>query len=292
LPTLQQTQGFMKRPQWITFGFAILLVIGLYAGTKSQLFGEKNRKTAVINRTSEPETITIDTILFHAKENLSKEQVSRLNQLENSISRGDVFTQKLHLYHQLANFWKDTARYFAPFAWYTAEAARLENSEKSLTFAARLFLEGLKNEDDPHLKQWEAVQAKDLFERSLKINPANDSSKVNLGAVYLYGGMASPMEGIRMIKDVAEKDSTNIHAQMTLGEASMVSGQMEKAIDRFKTVVRLQPDNLEAIFRVAEINEQMHNKAEAIEWYKKSFPFIKMPGLKHEVEKRINQLNQ
>lgn len=282
----------MKKPQWITIGIAILLVLGLYAATQKQLFGERNRAIPPSGVTAASPEISIDSILFHAKENLTGEQVTRLNGLENSISRGDVVSQKLHVYHQLANFWKDTARAFAPFAWYTAEAARLENSEKSLTFAARLFLEGLKNEENPQLKQWEAVQAKDLFERSLKINPANDSSKVNLGAVYLYGGLASPMEGISLIREVVERDSANIHAQITLGEASMVSGQLDKAIERFKTVNRLQPDNLEAIFRVAELYEQMHNKEAAVEWYKKSIPFIKIPGLKQEVEKRISQLEQ
>ena len=282
----------MNKPQWITIGIAALLAIGLYAGTQSQLFGERKRTVKATQTGVAAGTVSIDTILFHAKENLTPEQVSRLNQLENSISRGDVSGQKMHLYHQLANFWKDTGRLFAPFAWYTAEAARLENSEKSLTFAARLFLEGLKNEENPQLKQWEAVQAKDLFERSLKINPGNDSSKVNLGAVYLYGGLASPMEGIGMIREVVERDSTNILAQMTLGEASLVSGQLDKAVERFKTVARLQPDNLEAIFRVAEINEQMQNREEAIEWYQKSLPFIKIPGLKEDVEKRISLLKQ
>jgi len=281
----------MNRPQWITIGIATLLVIGLYAATQKQLFGERTH-TVTAPRPAVGTAISTDSILLHAKENLSNEQASRINQLENSISRGDVNSQKLHLYHQLAAFWKDSARIFAPFAWYMAEGARLENSEKSLTFAARLFLEGLKNEENPELKQWEAFQAKDLFERSLKINPVNDSSKVNLGAVYLYGGIGSPMEGISIIRGVVEKDSTNIHAQMTLGEASMVSGQLDKALERFKTVVRLEPQNLEALFRIAEIYEQMHNKAQAIVWYQKSLPFIKIPGLKQEVEKRISQLKK
>ena len=92
--------------------------------------------------------------------------------------------QQLHIYHQLADFWKDTARKFEAYAWYTAQSARLENSEKSLTFAARLFLDNLTNEEKPDLKQWEALEAKDLFERSLKLNSANDSSKVGLGAVF------------------------------------------------------------------------------------------------------------
>lgn len=50
------------------------------------------------------------------------------------------------------------------------------------------------------------MQAKDLFERSLTINPANDSAKIGLGACYLFGEISpTPMEGILKIREVAEK---------------------------------------------------------------------------------------
>lgn len=281
----------MNKNQWIIFSFALLIAVALYAASEKQFFGPPKIKKPQLELATQSQFST-DSVLYNAKQHLSAEQITRINFLEQSVSRGDVKDQQLHIYHQLAKFWGDTVKSFAPFAWYAAEAARLENSEKSLTFAARLFLEGLKNEENPQLKQWEAVQAKDLFERSLKINPANDSAKVNLGAVYLYGGLASPMEGIGMIRSVVEKDSTNIHAQMTLGEASLMSGQLDKALERFTTVVKLQPDNLEAIFRLADINEQMHNNKEAVKWYKKSLPLVKIPGMKQEVEKRIDLLTK
>jgi tetratricopeptide (TPR) repeat protein len=282
----------VSRNQWTIVGIAILLVLGLYAATQNQFFGDTQRVAESPSLNPQSSTLTIDSILYHAKEPLSPDQVTRLASLENTVSRGDVVSQKIHAFHELARFWKDSGRAFAPFAWYTAEAARLENSEKSLTFAARLFLEGVKNENNPQLKQWEANQAKDLFERSLKINPVNDSNQVNLGAVYLYGGLASPMEGIGMIRKVVEKDSTNTYAHMTLGDASLMSGQLDKALERYKTVARLEPDNLEAIFRVAEIYERMEKPKDAVTWYSKSLPYIEIPGLKSEVENRIKQLKK
>ena len=96
--------------------------------------------------------------------------------------------------------------------------------------------------------KWKALQAKDLFERSLKINPDNDSAKVGLGACYLFGNIsANPMEGIAKIREVVEKDSTNIYAQMMLVKGSLISGQIDKAITRLQTVNRLHPENIEAI---------------------------------------------
>ncbi|HEU4472264.1 MAG TPA: hypothetical protein VFR58_14325 [Flavisolibacter sp.] len=280
----------MKRPQWIVAGIALLLTAGLYAATKNQILGAPPQKSKV--QPIAAPALSIDSILYHAKENLTPEQSTRISLLEKSITRGDVVDQKLHVYHQLARFWADSARAFAPYAWYTAEAARLENSEKSLTFAAHLLLNNLVIENNPALKQWEALQAKDLFERSLKLNPGNDSSKIGLGAVYVYGGVAMPMEGISMIRSVADKDSTNIYAQMTLGMASLMSGQLEKAKDRFKAVARLQPTNLEAIFRVAETAERIGNKEEAIEWYRKGLSISDIPELKKEVEARIAKLKK
>ena len=270
-----------------------MITIVLFAATEKQILGvHKAKKAPTASLPVQEASFSTDSMLSLAREGLSPDALTRLNLLEHSISRGDVKNQQLQIYHQLAYFWGDSAHKFEPYAWYTAEAARLENSEKSLTFAAHLFLNNLTNEQKPELREWEALQAKDLFERSLKLNPDNDSSKVGLGAVYLYGGIAMPMQGIGMIKQVADKDSTNTYAQMTLGQASMVSGQLDKAADRFKTVIRQHPDNVEAILLLAEVSEQMGNKAEAIRWYSKSLPFIKIAELKKEVEARIAELRK
>lgn len=276
----------MKKQQWITAGIGIGLVVLIY------FFGRTIpvKNTAAIASSSTQE-VAFDSILAHAKERLNNEQVLYLNQLENSISRGDVQTQQLEVYHQLAHFWKDSARVFEPYAFYEAEAARLENSEKNLTFAAHLFLSNLQAEGNPDLKDWKAKQAKDLFERSLKINPDNDSAIVGVGATYLFGNISdNPMEGISMVRQVLDKDSTNIFAIMTLGRGSVISGQSDKAIERFEQAHLIQPGNLEAILSLADIYEKKGDKKQAINWYSKSLEFIEIPGLRAEVEKRINDL--
>ena len=127
----------------------------------------------------------------------------------------------------------------------------------------------------------------------MKINPNNDSAKVGLGATYIFGGIsATPMEGILKIREVAEKDSTNIYAQMMLAQGSLISGQYDKAIDRLQTVNRLQPDNMEAIFMLADLYDRTGDKANAIAWYRKSLQFIKQPEAVKEINKRIEELSK
>ena len=280
----------MKKPQWITAGVALAVVVCIYATSFNQIFG--NHVKEIKTSSNDDASLSVDSILNHAKENLSPEQSSRLAFLEKSISRGDVLNQKLHVYHQLARFWRDSVRVFEPYGWYTAEAARLENSENSLTFAAHLFLDNLKGEDNPALKKWKALQAKDLFERSLKINPVNDSTEIGLGLLYLYGGIGMPMEGIQKIRKVAEEHPNSVYAQMSLGHASVTSGQFDKAVERFEKVLRLEQENLEAILSLADVYERSGNKLKAIDWYKKSLSLIEIPALKEEVEKRLVQLEK
>ena len=284
----------MKRPQWITLAIAVFLVVILYKF--GRIVPEKKPGLAAQPEAAE-NVLSTDSILVQAKKKLSPDQVSRLNALEHSIVRGDVKNQQLKVYHQLAHFWADSGRVFEPYAWYESEAARLENSEKSLTFAAHLLLQNLRGESDPALRTWKAVQAKDLFERSLKINPNNDSSTVGLGACFIFGGIsATPMEGIMKVRAVSEKDSNNIFAQEVLGHGSMISGQYDRAITRFEAVFRLSKENidtrLEACLMLAEAYEKKADNSAAIDWYDKSLSLIKNEDVKQEVRKRIEELSK
>jgi len=281
----------LNKAQWITIGIGILLVAGLFRYGRTS--PRKTETIRPVQQTTTQGELTTDSILFHAKEILKPEQVTWMNNLEQSVIRGDVKNQKLDVFHQLAHFWKDSVRVFEPYAWYEGEAARLENSEKSLTFAAHLFLENLRNESNDQLKKWKALQAKDLFERSLRINDKNDSTIIGLGACYIFGNIAdNPMEGILKVRQVADKDSTNVFANMVLGHGSFISGQYDKAIDRFGKVVAIQPGNLEATLMLAEVYERKADKTNAIKWYSNAFQITNNPDLKTALEKRISELRK
>ncbi len=291
----------MKKPQWITLAVAGLLTLVIFKFARITPVNKPALATDNQQHSADdghdhgpaPSTFSIDTLLLQAKKSLKPDQLIWINNLENSITRGDVKGQQLNVYHQLSHFWKDSARFFEPYAWYEAEGARLENSEKSLTFAARLFLDDLQNDQLDNRRMWKALQAKDLFERSLKINPDNDSAKVGLGACYLFGNITSnPMEGIAKIREVVQKDSTNVYAQLTLVKGSMLSGQFDKAISRLETVIKLQPENWESLLLMADLYERKREFKNAISWYEKSLNLISMPEVKVAVKQRIEDLKK
>jgi len=284
----------VKKPQWITIVVALILLAALFKFGRT--VPTKRPANTVQTETSE-NAVSTDSILAQAKRKLSPDQITRLNSLEHLVVRGDVKNQQLKIYHRLAHFWADTGRVFEPYAWYEAQSARLENSEKSLTFAAHLFLQSLRSESDRGFQTWKATQAKDLFERSLKINPNNDSSIVGLGACYIFGNLSpTPMEGILRVRSVADRDSTNIFAQEVLGHGSIISGQYDRAIARFEAVYRLSKGDVnakvEACLMLAEAFERKNEKPSAVSWYQKSLGLINNEQARQEVKQRIDELKK
>ena len=156
----------MKKPQWITIAVAVGLITTVYFWGRTIPRKSTVSPQSVIMQIEQG--ITSDSILTLSKKQLNPEQVVRLNTLENSISRGNVKEQQLNVYHQLAHFWADSALIFEPYAFYESEAARLENSEKSLNFAARLFLENLQSDNEVQRRKWKALQANNCWGNNSK----------------------------------------------------------------------------------------------------------------------------
>ena len=218
--------------------------------------GHDHSKTVAPPSASAGSAVTLDfpTMLGLAKKRLNSAQLQKVTEWENSVVRGDVKNQQIQVYRKLSAFWMDTIGAFVPYAKYLGEAAKLENSEKNLTFAAHLFLREVQSVSEQPLQIWMAKEAKELFEKALAINPANDSTKVGLGSTFFFGGAGNepPMKGIGLIREVVEKNPDNTYAQYMLGVGSFVSGQWPKAIERFEKVLTLEPQNIEVILRLAD----------------------------------------
>ena len=229
------------------------------------------------------------------KKHLSASQLINLSKLENSVTRGDVSSQLFTANTQLANFWKDSVKSFEPYAYYLSEAAKLDKSEKNLTFAAQLILDNLRSEQDEAKLNWKTAQAIALFEKAIELNPDNDDLKVGLGSCYIFGkgrvgGPEETMKGIQQLLSVVRKDSNNMKAQMMLGVGGYVSGQYDKAIERLQKVIKAQPDNIEAIAFLADAYAAKGDKAEAIKWYTISKRLVNDSHYSQEVDERIKGL--
>ncbi len=271
---------------------AVLLCLLYLFGTTSLPAKENFTTTPTFEKT---EKLVIDSYIDSVKSKLSQQQQLRIADLEQPVKRGAVRDLEIKGLEDIANYYRDSVRDEPAFLYYSYKKAKLENSQKSLTFAAQLFLTKLRTEHDASRLAWKSDLAIELFEDALKADPDNADLKVGLGSSYIFGrgqsgDPAETMAGIQQLLSVVRTDSTNMKAQMALGIGGYLSGQHEKAIQRFLKVVAAEPSNLEATAFLADTYAASGSKEEAIKWYEKSIKLAQNAEYEQEVRKRIAML--
>ena len=282
----------MKK-QFILAGAGLLLVATVFFFGRT--VADKKQSHVAFKDSSSDKAFDIQQFISSEKSKLPPEKAIVLSKMENGISRGDVLAQQIRANEALAGYWRDSLKAYEPYAFYTSEAAKLDNSEKKLTFAARLFLDNLRGENDEVKLKWETGEAIDLFNRAIQLNPANDDLHIGLGSCYIYGRGRSgdpqeTMQGIQELLAVVRKDSTNMKAQEMLGVGGIVSGQFDKAVERLKKVVAADPQNAEATAYLADAYAGKGDKAEAVKWYNISKRLVNNVDYSREVDARIKLL--
>jgi lipopolysaccharide biosynthesis regulator YciM len=81
------------------------------------------------------------------------------------------------------------------------------------------------------------------------------------------------MEGVAILKEIVESDPKNTRAILSLGHFNVKSGELERAISRYKQALEADPNLTEINFYIADTYGKIGNFAEAkkyIELYKKT----------------------
>lgn len=158
-------------------------------------------------------------------------------------------------YDQLAQFWLDQGE-----SGLAAENLRLHSSEtepnaQGLADAGEQFLAILGRTD----KEDEAAMNNYMFrsiwcyEQAMEMDSLNVPSdwKVNLAKCYTdYRG--DVMKGVFLLREAAAEDPQNAEAQLRLGRFALMSGQNDRAIQRFETVLDIDSLNLRARLFLAQ----------------------------------------
>lgn len=228
---------------------------------------------------------SVDSILTAGKSALHDHAVEEIDALLAKADKATDKSQKSTIYKEVAQIWQQHKQ-LPQAAYYYTEAAKLENSEKSLNFAARLNSELLRSAESASVRAWAAQQAIAAFEQSLELNRDNDTVKMALAAAYV-DGTSQPMQGIQLLLGITREQPNHIQANLMLGQLAIRSGQMDKAQERFEKVLSIEPENTEALYFLAEVYKSKGNKQKAIELLEECKRIINNPSFSKEIDEYI-----
>ncbi len=281
----------MNKQQIVLLIVSLALLLGLYFLGPTVAPGKGISTPAAKGSNSGFSIDSFKTIIYAQ---LPPERKSLVENLDEQATENEGKEVNHTILHQLADFWRDSVQVPPLHYFYEARLAELDNTEKSLTFAAHSILRYLPFEQNQPVQEWLAGTGKQLFEKALSINATNDSTIVGIGGCIMYGASTgesgNPMEGIMKVREVATRDSTFLFAQYMLGVGGMISKQYERAASRFEIVANAQPENLEIRFKMAEAYELAGFNKKAIDCYQFIYEKVANEELKEELAKRISAL--
>ena len=277
----------IKSKQIIAIGAVTVLVGVLYSLDIKGLVKPKGERGLKPTTETSAVSVTSQAVSESGKQALNTNLASEITKLEEEIKLASK-TEKLALQKALAQKWDDVNDP-APAAFVWEQIATTENSYKNWLTAGNYFTDAYTNYKDSTALPTFVEKAINAYSKALEINSQGLDAKSGLGAAYVTEGK-NPMQGIQLLLSVVKEDPKNLNANMNLGLFSMKSGQFEKAVNRFKTVISVK-ETPEAYFYLGTSHENLGEKNEAILAYTKSKELAADPGLAAFVDKKIKELN-
>lgn len=269
--------------RYLFIGLSVLLVIGLY-NAPSQI----NNKPVPKKEPAEKEQgLSMESLVETGKQSLKDEQKGYISMLEQKYSMDSTQT---FLLDSLGKAW-DEAQIPALSAWYFEKKANRLPSEENYLAAAYRYFDAFKIAGDNTLKTQLVNKAISSYKKVLEFNPANLNAKTDLGVCYAEGSN-EPMKGIMMLREVVQEDPKHEMAQLNLGFLSVKSGQFDKAIDRFKTVMKNNSKRTDVMYFLGHTYYEAGNKDSAMYWLEKFKKESDDYRLVQQAEQIIQQLKQ
>ncbi|MGZ3811660.1 MAG: tetratricopeptide repeat protein [Mucilaginibacter sp.] len=290
----------MNRKQIIVIVIVLAISGYLYSLPVKGLIKPKVSKatSGVISgsHTSAVTHVTVDDVSSPAKTSIGAALAARINDLEYQLKKASNAADKLNLQKQLAKQWDDDNQP-APSAFYYQAVARKEPTFDNWMTAGNHFNDAYKSTQDTSVQPAFVENAIEAYKNAVKLKPGDLDAKTGLGIAYVNQtslGIAdpnggSPMQGIMLLLDVVKQDPNNRNANLNLGLFAMKSGQFDKAVARFKTVIA-QKAEVEPYFYLAESYKQLGMKKEAIAAYQKCKEMIPDPIVTQKIDQYIKEL--
>ncbi|MGK6350663.1 tetratricopeptide repeat protein [Parapedobacter sp. DT-150] len=275
-----------RTKQVVTISAVVILMAFLLVQPIKGLINED--KSAAAADAGASSQVTLEMVSQGAKQGLNANLIKEISDLEAQLPDASD-AEKIDLLEQLATKWDDVNRP-APLGFVYEELAKLDNTFEHWLSAGDAYRTAYTNLQDTLTARALNGQAIRAYEKALELNPQDLNAKTGLGSAYV-SGTNNPMAGIALLQEVVKADPSHVEANRSLGLFSMQSRQFDRAIDRFKTVVSIQPD-AESYFYLATSYENIGLKSEAIAAFEKSRDLAADPTLTQFINRKIDELSK
>lgn len=272
---------------WGIIGAAIACTVLLGFVNTSPSAGKNTPVQANHDAHSKP----LEQLVSEARNRFTPEVQRQIAVIEGSISTERDFIRRGQFFDSLIRI-AGNAKEYAFAAWASEQKAIKNNgSDSDWQMAGERYRASVAFQQDPESQPALFDAAMRCFNKAMEINPKNLDAKVGIG-ICIVDGSSDPMKGIQTLLEVVKEDSTNVNAQLALGDFSVKRGAPDKAIARYTAALNLRPDYYGLHLNIAEQCEAMGDTASAIQHLEEYVKIETDPLVKNDVENAIRRLRK
>ncbi|WP_158796512.1 M48 family metallopeptidase [Pedobacter sp. L105] len=279
----------IRSKQTIIISVVILLAVFLFTRDIKGLVKPKKQASGMPaggQLTSAGSTINLTEVSTAAKNSINANLAAEITTLENAYKTASD-DEQLGDAKVLAQKWDDVEQ-ATPSALYLEIVANKQRNLTNWLAAGGGLLKAFDNTQDSLIGPVLLQKANTAYTNAVALDSANLEARTGLG-ITIVNGMGAPMSGIAMLLDVVKKDPKNMKANMSLGTFAIKSGQFDKAITRFNSIIAIKPSP-DAYFYLGTAYENLGKNKEAVEAYLNSKKLAANPTLSTFIDKKVAEL--
>ncbi len=255
----------MNKVQLISVITAVVVAVGLYfIPIKPGKSVEAER-----SRSLEMEAFSERGVIEGALEKTEGADKTTINILMDQLSLATTDSAKVSVLKELSGTWYRMGQPLAAGV-YAQRIADSENTDESWAMAGTTYILAMKKQEDEKEKQFAKGRAISSLENAISLNPNEVSHRINLAMCHVeLPAQDDPMKGILMLRELSEKYPENAAVYVRLASLAIRTGQYDKALERLRQALELEPDDAEALLLTAQAYEAKGDKENARVYFEK-----------------------
>lgn len=236
-----------------------------------------------------PKISAFDSLREKIMDTAAFSNADKISRLQNDLSKAKG-TEKEQLLANLSHEWEHTG-YLPISADYLRQKADAFPTYDNYMEAGNALFNALGTDTTETMQVNMVYGARYCFEKAEELKPGDIDAKIGLATV-LVQGTNEPMKGILMLREIVAQDPGNVKANIELGRFSMMSGQYDKAIERFNAVLQKDSLHLQSRYFLAEGYLGIQDTASAIKTLEKIIEIEKDTTVQNRIRLYINYLKK
>lgn len=267
----------------------VVVLLSVAAGT--YFFGARVASEKTETHTAQENSVLPETMIWdEANQSLNEEEAKKVGAMERAIDTLTNPEQRAMIYEGLSAFWNQKG-FPAASALSRLYGARQTGNSDALHAAGSLLMHAAELSTDSNTQKFLFGESLDALSRASQMDSTNLDIQADWARAVVFTS-ENPMEGIMRLRSITQQEPRHLRANYHLARLAITSGQLPKAIARFRQIIEWYPAYPDAYLGLGEAYHETGNSDSALYFLNQYKGLVPDPNLHQQVDEYIQQFNQ